>query len=153
MLQIRKKPQAYCLQLSHLNVPEGIRTPDPRLRRPLLYPTELRTHFHKKYLKRYVTDQLSAPRVGLEPTTTRLTAECSTIELSRIMCLSVLFVLCSLNQHPYYNTSCKFVNTFFKENSIFLIACLIYNDSKHFKEDYTLNRCYFPLNKMHQPVN
>ena len=24
-----------------------------------------------------------APRVGLEPTTTRLTAECSTIELSR----------------------------------------------------------------------
>ena len=96
---------------------------------------------------------LTAPRVGLEPTTTRLTAECSTIELSRIMCLSVSFVLCSLNQHPYYNTSCKFVNTFFKENSIFLIACLICNDSKHFKEDYTLNRCYFPLNKMHQPVN
>ncbi len=27
----------------------------------------------------------SAPRVGLEPTTTRLTAECSTIELSRII--------------------------------------------------------------------
>ena len=26
------------------NVPEGIRTPDPRLRRPLLYPTELQTH-------------------------------------------------------------------------------------------------------------
>ena len=86
-------------------------------------------------------------------TTTRLTAECSTIELSRIMCLSVSFVLCSLNQHPYYNTSCKFVNTFFKENSIFLIACLICNDSKHFKEDYTLNRCYFPLKKTHQPVN
>ena len=27
------------------------------------------------------------PRVGLEPTTTRLTAECSTIELSRIIFL------------------------------------------------------------------
>ncbi len=27
-----------------MNVPEGIRTPDPRLRRPLLYPAELRTH-------------------------------------------------------------------------------------------------------------
>ena len=26
-----------------LNVPEGIRTPDPRLRRPLLYPAELQT--------------------------------------------------------------------------------------------------------------
>ena len=38
----------------------------------------------------------SAPRVGLEPTTTRLTAECSTIELSRIIlyssaCGSLLF--------------------------------------------------------------
>jgi hypothetical protein len=26
------------------NVPEGIRTPDTRLRRPVLYPTELQTH-------------------------------------------------------------------------------------------------------------
>ena len=26
------------------NVLEGIRTPDPRLRRPLLYPAELQTH-------------------------------------------------------------------------------------------------------------
>ena len=26
-----------------VNVPEGIRTPDPRLRRPLLYPAELQT--------------------------------------------------------------------------------------------------------------
>ena len=30
-------------QDSLTNVPEGIRTPDPRLRRPLLYPAELRT--------------------------------------------------------------------------------------------------------------
>ena len=28
------------------NVLEGIRTPDPRLRRPLLYPAELWTHLH-----------------------------------------------------------------------------------------------------------
>ena len=28
------------------NVPKGIRTPDPRLRRPLLYPAELWTHLH-----------------------------------------------------------------------------------------------------------
>jgi hypothetical protein len=27
----------------HPTVPEGIRTPDPRLRRPLLYPAELQT--------------------------------------------------------------------------------------------------------------
>ena len=31
-------------ELFVLNEPEGIRTPDPRLRRPLLYPAELRTH-------------------------------------------------------------------------------------------------------------
>ena len=27
--------------IHHIGAPEGIRTPDPRLRRPLLYPTEL----------------------------------------------------------------------------------------------------------------
>ena len=31
------------LRYTHHSVPEGIRTPDPRLRRPLLYPTELQT--------------------------------------------------------------------------------------------------------------
>ena len=43
---------------------EGIRTPDPRLRRPLLYPAELRTHsiaaaLHLKNAKRVM---------GIEPT-------------------------------------------------------------------------------------
>ena len=28
----------------HAGAPEGIRTPDPRLRRPMLYPAELRVH-------------------------------------------------------------------------------------------------------------
>ena len=32
----------------YISVPEGIRTPDPRLRRPLLYPAELRTHGFKR---------------------------------------------------------------------------------------------------------
>ena len=32
------------LRYTHHNEPEGIRTPDPRLRRPLLYPAELQTH-------------------------------------------------------------------------------------------------------------
>ena len=34
-------------QLSYarrFGAPEGIRTPDPRLRRPMLYPTELQVH-------------------------------------------------------------------------------------------------------------
>ena len=35
------------LRYTHHSVPEGIRTPDPRLRRPLLYPAELQTHIGK----------------------------------------------------------------------------------------------------------
>ena len=31
-----------------IGAPEGIRTPDPRLRRPLLYPAELQAHFAAK---------------------------------------------------------------------------------------------------------
>ena len=37
--------------VSLFNVPEGIRTPDPRLRRPLLYPAELRTHAPENYFR------------------------------------------------------------------------------------------------------
>ena len=43
------------------------------------------------------------PRVGLEPTTTRLTAECSTIELSRIICYRYVLP----NFHPDIHTSHK----------------------------------------------
>ena len=43
--------------------PEGIRTPDPRLRRPLLYPAELRTHLLT------FTKLANGKRVmGIEPT-------------------------------------------------------------------------------------
>ena len=41
------------------------------------------------------TGFLKAPRVGLEPTTTRLTAECSTIELSRIIQFFPQFLRCA----------------------------------------------------------
>ena len=37
--------------VSNSNEPEGIRTPDPRLRRPLLYPAELQTHIHLRSLR------------------------------------------------------------------------------------------------------
>ena len=39
---------------------EGIRTPDPRLRRPLLYPAELQTHFSASLTEKRV--------MGIEPT-------------------------------------------------------------------------------------
>ena len=49
-------PHHLCAEMK--NVLGGIRTPDPRLRRPLLYPTELRTHIqhtqaHKGYFNLY----------------------------------------------------------------------------------------------------
>ena len=43
-------------QLSYtrrIGVPEGIRTPDPRLRRPMLYPAELQAHLVQSTLSRY----------------------------------------------------------------------------------------------------
>ena len=43
------------------NVLEGIRTPDPRLRRPLLYPAELRTHIVMRF---FITERV----MGIEPT-------------------------------------------------------------------------------------
>ena len=46
--------------LQSANVLEGIRTPDPRLRRPLLYPTELRTH--------NIALAISKRVMGIEPT-------------------------------------------------------------------------------------
>ena len=48
--------------------PEGIRTPDPRLRRPLLYPAELQTHIAASQRPARVISGLSEVGVtGLEP--------------------------------------------------------------------------------------
>ena len=52
----------YHSNIKRYNVPEGIRTPDPRLRRPLLYPAELRT-------QKLVSALAVIKRVmGIEPT-------------------------------------------------------------------------------------
>ena len=58
------------------NVPKGIRTPDPRLRRPLLYPAELWTHFasHLQLCKWKAGD-------GNRTHVSSLEGWCSTIEL------------------------------------------------------------------------
>ena len=45
--------------LTEQNEPEGIRTPDPRLRRPLLYPAELQTRMRLAGTKQVM---------GIEPT-------------------------------------------------------------------------------------
>ena len=49
--------------------PEGIRTPDPRLRRPLLYPTELLNHLERA--------------MGIEPTTSAWKAEVLPLNYTR----------------------------------------------------------------------
>ena len=57
------------LRYTHHSVPEGIRTPDPRLRRPLLYPAELQTLM--KLSPVYGSLQHDAVRkrvMGIEPT-------------------------------------------------------------------------------------
>ena len=48
------------INIKLINEPEGIRTPDPRLRRPLLYPAELQTHLHSFAQGKRV--------MGIEPT-------------------------------------------------------------------------------------
>ena len=67
------------------NVPEGIRTPDPRLRRPLLYPAELRTRTNSRYLSE------NKERVmGIEPTYLAWKASVLPLNYTRIMLNSVL---------------------------------------------------------------
>ena len=53
-------------------VPEEIRTPDPRLRRPLLYPTELQAH------KYFMVKIKLVSHTGIEPVTPWLKVMCST---------------------------------------------------------------------------
>ena len=55
----------------------------PSNRKHLYLRAFYRCHLYDTQLPPKATGR--APRVGLEPTTTRLTAECSTIELSRII--------------------------------------------------------------------
>ena len=67
------------LHHTHHNVLEGIRTPDPRLRRPLLYPTELQT---LKVIT-FALSKLSLRKAGDGNRThvSSLEGWCSTIEL------------------------------------------------------------------------
>ena len=70
------------------NVPGGIRTPDPRLRRPLLYPTELLAQAAKlcqafpiKKQEEYTNNNQSLLLIGVtgfEPATSRSLTERST---------------------------------------------------------------------------
>ena len=68
-----QQADTHCLVV-YENVPKGIRTPDPRLRRPLLYPAELWTHLHLPIGKSKAGD-------GNRTHVSSLEGWCSTIEL------------------------------------------------------------------------
>ena len=48
--ELKKRIAHYELSAYFFGDPGGIRTPDPRLRRPLLYPTELLNHVDYLYM-------------------------------------------------------------------------------------------------------
>ena len=72
--------------------PKGIRTPvtavkgrclnrltmGPRIYFTLCFPTSACPQFCIQTAKTYILSKIKTPRVGLEPTTARLTAACST---------------------------------------------------------------------------
>ena len=102
------------LRYTHHNVPEGIRTPDPRLRRPLLYPAELQTHalFSEKRV------------MGIEPTYPAWKAGVLPLNYTRMfLCFFVSLKTRIIISHGFIKC-----NPFFQ---IFLIFLIIYNIS-HF---------------------
>ena len=69
----RRNPCGY--GVCFIGDPGGIRTPDPRLRRPLLYPTELLNHIVK----------LVERAMGIEPTTSAWKAEVLPLNYTRMV--------------------------------------------------------------------
>ena len=74
------------LRYTHHNVPEGIRTPDPRLRRPLLYPAELQTLMKYPLSIRPLTFYCEKAGDGNRTHVSSLEGWCSTIELHPHAC-------------------------------------------------------------------
>ena len=93
-----------------------------------------------------MTAQLSAPRVGLEPTTTRLTAECSTIELSRITVCRFCFPFVLSTNILIIAHSTDLSTLFFKKIQKVLNTALIHGFVPFLG---TFDQLYQP----HQPIN
>ena len=73
-----------------LSEPGGIRTPDPRLRRPLLYPAELRTHPTKLFCE--ASNSPAQAGDGNRTHVSSLEGWCSTIELHPHI-LKIVFIV------------------------------------------------------------
>ena len=87
-------------------MPGGIRTPDTRLRRPLLYPTELLAHFDiigiLPNIKRVM---------GIEPTYLAWKASVLPLNYTRIL-LFVFYVTADMNIHQAYETGTSTIEHF-----------------------------------------
>ena len=118
----------YYSPFSRENVLEGIRTPDPRLRRPLLYPAELRTH-RKRVMgieptfSAWKADVLplnhtrtSIGVTGFEPATPWSQTRCSSQTEPHPDLLVPVFL--PETQDIFYNRT-SFLSTFFSWNYIF----------------------------------
>ena len=73
-----------------LSMPGGTRTPDTRLRRPVLYPTELRTH--KPFAIAPADLQLRKRVMGIEPT--YLAWKASVLPLNYTRTLNIFMKFC-----------------------------------------------------------
>ena len=113
-------------QLSHIGIndPDGNRTRVTAVKGRCLNRLTMEPQYLFSYEK--------TPRVGLEPTTTRLTAECSTIELSRNIYLTIVvdfFLSATFNILSHFH---RFVNNFFN----FFFACTLKTAHKLFIQTY-----------------
>ena len=101
---------------------EGIRTPDPRLRRPLLYPAELRTLIN-------IAFAISERVMGIEPTYPAWKAGVLPLNYTRTaycLCISVASTKTSIYDETV------FVNTKFKFFSVFLTTHTNYHLADNF---------------------
>ena len=101
---------------------EGIRTPDPRLRRPLLYPAELRTLIN-------IAFAISERVMGIEPTYPAWKAGVLPLNYTRTACCLCISVA-STKTSIYDET--VFVNTKFKFFSVFLTTHTNYHLADNF---------------------
>ena len=131
------------LRYTHHSVPEGIRTPDPRLRRPLLYPTELQTQragdgnrTHVSSLEGWCSTielhphinlmkfKISVGVTGFEPATSwSQTRRSSQAEPHPVICLYAFLFFC-LTRDIFYNFYFCLSSTFFYFFQHFFVVIL-----------------------------
>ena len=107
------------IKFSGLNEPGGIRTLDLRLRRPLLYPAELQTHFS---LNENLSFSNEKRVMGIEPTYPAWKAGVLPLNYTRVSCVisDTSYIL------SYVSEICKHKFNFFLQINIPSISTVIF---------------------------